>query len=416
MVVSAPPRHGKSELISGWVPIWFHQRYPHKNIIIVSYGSEIANMWGRNVRNRVLEHSDLLGYSLAEDSKSANKWNTKEGGAMYTAGIGGSITGRGGDLIIIDDPFKNWEEAMSANRRRYVVEAFNSTIYTRAEPGATIILLSTRWHKKDLSGYLLNEHAEDWEDIRLPAIAEENDLLGREVGEALCPERYSVQRLHKIRRGIGTQMFTALHQQRPSAFEGKIIKRAWLDRYGVPFDEYERKIISCDMTFKKTDEGSFVCMGVWIKRGATKQLIDVVRKRMGFTETIEDLLTLAKAHPDYEEILVEEKANGSAVLDTLKDKVPRLIAWDPEGSKEARAHAVSPEFEARNVQLPEAGSNDWIGDYVEEIVSFPASEQTDQMDMTSQALLRFRDASSDEFSEDVVQNKGKTIINVGGEW
>jgi hypothetical protein len=144
---------------------------------------------------------------------------------MVTAGIGGPITGRGGHVIIIDDPVKNWEQAMSESFRKKSIEWFNSTLYTRCEPGASIIVLMTLWHQEDLAGYLLSQHSDNWEEIRFPAIAEDNDILGRLPGQALCPERYDEAVLEGIRASLGSRMFASLYQQRPSAEEGNIFKR-----------------------------------------------------------------------------------------------------------------------------------------------------------------------------------------------
>ena len=136
---------------------------------------------------------------------------------MYVAGVGGPITGRGGDLLIIDDPIKNWQDANSITVRRQVIDWFNSTFYTRCEPGATIILVMNRWHEEDLTGYLLEKHTDNWEVISLPALAEKGDVLGRAVGEALCPARFSVEQLHNMRLAVGQAVWDALFRQRPRA-------------------------------------------------------------------------------------------------------------------------------------------------------------------------------------------------------
>jgi hypothetical protein len=220
LIISCPPRHGKSWLTSLYTPAWFLSLWPEKNIILTSYEATFAATWGRQVRNFIQENSAQLGISLADDSLASDRWNTDMGGGMITAGIGGPITGRGGHLIIIDDPVKNWEEACSETLRQKHIDWFNSTLYTRAEPGASIIILMTRWHSDDLAGHLLSEHEDHWEEVRLPAIAEDSDPLGRSPGAALCPERYDKAALQKIRNAVGDRVWNALYQQTPTSSVG----------------------------------------------------------------------------------------------------------------------------------------------------------------------------------------------------
>ena len=214
LIVNCPPRHGKSELISRWTPVWFLDNLPQERVILCSYGDALAVDFGRTARNE-LESNPCCRARLRPDSTAAQRWNTPQGGGMIAAGVGGPIAGKGFTLRILDDVFKNWQEANSPQTKELVWEWFHSTFLTRAEPGATIIIAMTRWGEDDLVGRLLVENAQQWEVIRLPALAEEDDILGRKVGEALFPARYDVDALAAIRRDVGAAVWGALYQQDP---------------------------------------------------------------------------------------------------------------------------------------------------------------------------------------------------------
>lgn len=217
LIVNLPSRHGKSELCSRWTPAWFVDSFPRRNVILAAYGAELAERWGREVRNEFESNPGLLT-RLRDDSHAANRWNTPEGGGMVAVGVGGSVIGFGGDLIVIDDPHKDWEEAHSPTYRERVVRWFESTLYSRLEPGGTIVLLMQRLHEADLSGYLLEKHADPWELVRLPALAEPGDPMGRAAGEPLCPARYDADALERVRAGTSAAAWAAMFQQDPSKF------------------------------------------------------------------------------------------------------------------------------------------------------------------------------------------------------
>jgi hypothetical protein len=217
LIVNLPSRHGKSELCSRWTPTWFIDNWPNLKIILAAYGAELAEMWGREVRNEFDQNPALLT-RLREDSQAANRWNTPEGGGMVAVGIGGAVIGFGGDLVVIDDPHKSWEEAHNPTYREKVIRGFISTVYSRLEPDATIVLLMQRMHEEDLAGYLIEKHSDPWELIRLPALADAGDPLGRPEGAALCPERYDVAALERIRAGMDPAAWAAMFQQDPSKF------------------------------------------------------------------------------------------------------------------------------------------------------------------------------------------------------
>lgn len=384
-IVSVPPRHGKSFLISLWVPTWYLHLFPEKNVILSSYEADFAANWGRQVRNLITEYKYELGISLADDSTAADRWNTSEGGGMVTAGVGGPITGRGGHLLIVDDPVKNYEQAMSETYREKTIEWFQSTLFTRAEPGASIVILMTRWHERDLAGFLLKEHKDQWTEINLPAIAEANDPLGRIIGQPLCTDRYNQDALEEIKKSVGSRVWNALYQQRPTAQEGNILKREWFHLFdNIPTD-FDECIQSWDLSFTGKATSDFVVGQVWMRKGSNKYLIDMVRGRMTFTETVDAIEKMRKKWPQAPLILVENKANGPAIESLLGNKISGIVLWEPQGDKVSRANAVSPQFEAGNVHI---ANRTWTSDLIEESVSFPNASNDDQVDAMTMALLR----------------------------
>jgi predicted phage terminase large subunit-like protein len=222
LMIFMPPRHGKSELASKRFPAWCLGREPKRQIIGASYNSDLATDFGRNVRNIVAERefSEVFPkVSLAPDSRAANRLNTNHGGAYVAAGVGTAVTGRGADIALIDDPFKDREEADSERRRDLVWDWYRSTLFTRLTPGGAIVLIQTRWHEDDLAGRLLAHDAAQWEVLELPAIDAE--------GQALWPKWYDLAVLERIRRTIGPREWSALYQQRPSPDEGTYFQRGW---------------------------------------------------------------------------------------------------------------------------------------------------------------------------------------------
>ncbi len=393
IIINVPPRHGKSEGISHWLSTWFLERNPEKQILLGSYGDAFASKWGLKVRDD-LERNPLTWSNVRKDKKRVNDWLTTENGGMRTVGVGGAVTGTGGDLLLIDDPHKDFAEAMSPTMRKKVIEWFDATFFTRAEPGASVVVIMTRWHEKDLTGYLVDEHSEDWIHLSLPALAEENDPLGRAEGEALCPERYTAEALLKLKKS-NEQVFAGLFQQRPAPRTGNIIQRDWFRRYRI----YELPVkptdvtVSWDMSFK--DTGTSMVVGtVWWQHGANIYLLHIERGKMDFPKTLKKVLALNTycrlRWGSIKETLIEDKANGSGIISSIKDTIQGVIPINPSGSKEARLANTAPLFEAGNIWIPEDSEYEWVKPYIEELVTFPMAEFDDQADSTSQALNRMR--------------------------
>jgi len=361
--------------------------------MLVSYEADFAATWGRKARDLLEEHGpSLFGIRVSGKSSAANRWDIEghEGG-MVTAGVNGPITGKGADIGIIDDPVKNDQEAMGVTYQERTYEWYKSTFRTRLQRDGAIILIMTRWHENDLAGKLLaaqEEEGEKWEVVRLPAIAEEDDPLGREIGQPLCPDLFSKDALESIKKAVGSYWWASLYQQRPSPAEGGIFKRNWWQYYRRVPDRFDEIIQSWDMTFKDTKTADFVVGQVWGRKGADKYLLDQVRDRMDFPATIQAVRTLSAKWPQARVKLVEDKANGPAVIATLKREISGLIPVEPQGGKVVRAWAASSEIEAGNVYIPEPAIAPWVHDFIEECSAFPNGAHDDQVDSMTQALMR----------------------------
>jgi predicted phage terminase large subunit-like protein len=257
LILQAPPRHGKSMLTSEYFPAWFLGRNPDKYIITSTYGQDLADDFGRKVRNqmRSAEHKATFPQCvLSEDSQSASRFGTEQGGAYFALGVGAPATGRGSHLMVIDDPIKGREEADSETHRRRLKEWYASVAYTRLMPGGAIIIMATRWHEDDLIGWVLSEHGhEGWTVIDLPAIDEQ--------GKALWPDQYDIEALNRIKRTIGQREWQALYMQRPTPDTGDYFKRDWFKTYENP--PKHLRIYGASDYAVTADDGDFTEHGVF---------------------------------------------------------------------------------------------------------------------------------------------------------
>lgn len=306
LIIDMPPRHGKSEFGSKYFPGWYVGKFPHKRVIFTAYGAEFAGEWGRHVRDLTNEYGpECFGVTTRQDTRSASRWHTRHGGGMTTAGVGGPITGKGADLLIIDDPIKNAEEAVSGKFREKVWQWFVSTALTRLEPGGKIVIIMTRWHPDDLVGRLVKrldeiDSGKRIRTVKLPAIALENDPLGRKPGEALWPQRYNTTALRSTRLTIGEYWWSAMFQQTPRNPEGT----EWPDDYfvGVGFKnwpehyETEVRMISMDPSKGKSDDSgdySSFCVGY----GNTQNLyVSCMMRRIPIKMIAKTFVQLAHQH------------------------------------------------------------------------------------------------------------------------
>jgi len=399
LLIQMPPRHGKSEFASAHFPAWYLGTFPDRRVILASYEHDFAASWGAKAKDRFAEFGPVLWRLwVKRDKQAADDWQIAgHAGGMVCAGVGGPITGRGADLLIIDDPVKSAEEADSETYRERAWNWYRATAYTRLEPGGAILLIQTRWHEDDLAGRVLAEAAktgERWEVIKLPALAEEGDILCRAEGEPLWPERYPAQALAEIRESIGPYWWSSLYQQRPAPPEGALFKKDWW-RFYADRDRpasFDQMLQSWDMAFKDTSASDYVVGQVWGNAGARIYLLDQIRERMDFAKTLQAVQALSARWPQATWKLVEDKANGPAVISALQMKVRGLYPVKPQGGKLSRAQAILPLVAAGNVWLPSPQEQPWVEEFLAEAQSFPVGAHDDQIDAMSQALQRFQTA------------------------
>lgn len=425
LIWTMPPQEGKSVRISRVFPYWLLLHKPDTRIAIVSYEANIARRWGRAIRNDILTHPEL-GITVRTDTAAAHEWQLEgHDGGVITVGIGGALTGRPVDCMIIDDPVKGRAEADSQTYRDNAWEWWTETGATRLAPGAPVILLMTRWHEADLAGSLLtSESAAEWTHINIPALADHDptqtkDPLGRQPGEWLTSARgRTPQAWERIRRQVGSRAFNALYQGRPAPAEGGIFKRDWWRYYTVP-KAYEKPdgtwhapgtitlIQSWDLAFKDTTSSDYVVGQVWARQGTQGFLLDQVRGRMDFPSTCVAIRNLTAKWPQTTGKYIEDKANGPAVISQLRKEIGGIIPVTPKDSKLARAHAVTPLIEAGDIALPDPTLAPWIGDLIEELAGFPNGAHDDQVDTLTQALwaLFLNRGGPDDFMGELIPRR-----------
>lgn len=388
IIILAPPQHGKSEGISHWLSSWFINTWPDRKVILTSYSDTRAARWGLAVRGDHL-NNDESWVKIQPAASSVREWITTEGGGMRSAGTGGSVTSLGCDLLIIDDPVKDWEEAYSPVYRERWQNFFKSVLATRKAPRCSTVFIMTRWTEDDPAGYLMNETDITWDVLRLPAICEDEgeDPLGRTEGEALCPESgKDVIWLAEKRKEVGEAVWAGLYQQRPSPLEGGIIQKAWIKRYSEGPEKFDELCQSWDLTFKK--EGtSFVVGGVIGRKDGNFYLVAADRGKKSFTDACDDILLMSRTHPKACTKLIESAANGEATVDALQGKIPGIVLVKPSGSKVERLSAVSGLFQAGNVWFPTKEIAGFDVEYfIHELTTFPNGAHDDVVDMLSMGL------------------------------
>jgi predicted phage terminase large subunit-like protein len=413
LIVTLPPQEGKSQRVTKTGVLWALVNNPDMRVGIASYAQTLAEGFGREIRNWITGNSgdedELdLGLRIARDNGSARRWQLNgHRGGVTCVGIGSGLTGRPLDALIIDDPFADAEQAGSQYYRDRVWEWWQAVASTRLAPGAPVIVILTRWHEDDLAGKLVA--AEDghlWQVINIPALADHDptkgqaDPLGREPGQWLTSaRRRTTKQWEAIRVRSGSRVFNALYQGRPSPDTGNVWQRPWWRRYdtllwtvdaaGAYHVDCDEMVLSWDMAFKDTRGSDFVVGQVWARRGANVYLLDQVHKRLSFTDTLTAFQAQVKAWPQATAKLVEDKANGTAVIDTLRSKIPGIVPINPTESKYARANAVAPFVESGNVFLPTTSVALFDAEaLIDEAAAFPNGTHDDQVDATSQALNR----------------------------
>lgn len=396
LMVFMPPGSAKSTYASVVFPAWYLGRNPANSIIHGSHTTELAERWGRRIRNMVSDpkFSNVFQVGLAADSQAAGRWALAEGGEYYAAGCGSAIVGFRADLGVIDDPIAGREQADSEREREKIKEWYRSDFYTRLKPGGAIVLIMQRWHEDDLAGWLLSEQAkggDKWEVVKLKMEAEEGDPLGREVGEALWPEWYTADMRTQARRDPRTWL--ALYQQEPRPESGGEFKKEWIRHY-VNKPEKVNKYILVDPASEKKKTSDYTAMFV-IGLGADRNyyILDFVRDRLSLTQRADMLFSL---HKKYKPLNVGyEKYGIQADIEHMRDRMEReqyrfeITELGGQLKKEDRIRRLIPIFEARRVWFPQTlnytGQDGVVTDLVrdfteEEYAPFPVGRHDDMID------------------------------------
>ncbi len=398
LIVNMPPRHTKSEFASFLLPAWFLGKYPHKKIIQCSNTAELAVGFGRKVRNLVgseIYSTVFPNVGLKQDSKAAGRWNTNHGGEYFAIGVGGTVTGKGADLLIIDDPHSEQEAAIaSTNPEVYdkVFEWYSSGPRQRLQPGGSIVVVMTRWAKRDLTGRIvkswIDKDGEEWEIIDFPAILPS--------GNPLWPEFWSIEELEALKLELPLSKWNAQYQQQPTSEEGAIVKREWWkiwEKEDPPRCDFV--IQSWDTAFTKNERSDYSACTTWGVFYMNENeddphviLLDAFKARMEFPELKE------RAYKHYIEwepdaFVVEAKAAGSPLIYELRQRGIPVQEFTPTrgNDKIARINSVSDLFASGKVWAP---ATRWAEEVIEEMAAFPNSEHDDLVDSSTQALIRFR--------------------------
>ena len=418
LIINMPPRHTKSEFASYLLPAWFLGKYPGKKVIQASHTAELAVGFGRKVRNLVdsdVYHEIFPDLHLQSDSKAAGRWNTSKGGDYFAIGVGGAVTGKGADVLIIDDPHSEQEAAMAASNPDVydkVIEWYTSGPRQRLQPGGAIVIVMTRWSQRDLTGQVLKAAAqrsgEDWEVIEFPAILPS--------GNPLWPQFWSLEELEALRNELPNSKWQAQYQQNPVGNESAIVKREWWQLWEQdrpPACEYILQ--TWDTAFEKNNRADYSAGTTW---GIFKNdedygnsniiLLNTYKKRVEYPDLKRDVL---KEYNTYEPdgVLIEKKASGAPLIYDLRAMGIPVQEFTPGKGQDkiARLNAVSDIIASGKVWVPQTR---WAEELVDEVAEFPSGEHDDLVDATTLALMRFRQGGflrlpSDE-PEDIRYFKG----------
>lgn len=414
LVVFMPPRHGKSELTSRRLPALIHGYYPNDEILLAAYNGTLASDMIVDVQ-RIMDsqkYKDIFPHISITPENAASKYSRTKTehelipyidptnnaqfnyrGSMKAAGVGGTFTGLGGNWVLIDDPVKNREDADSFAYREMVYKWYASTLRTRLEKNASILITMTRWHEDDLAGRLLKLMKEDpkadqFTVLSLPAIKVDDSNIhdSRQIGEALWPNKYDINEIETIKASVGAREFSSLYQQSPVSEGGNLVQEKWFKFYVQRPVKFDMIIQSWDFAVKDKATSDFTVGQVWGRIGTDKYLLDQIRGRFDFPTACQKVIELSNKYPDCRKKMIEGKANGPAIIQTLRKHISGLVEVEPRGDKVARLHAVSPEFESGHIYLPDKSICPWIGDYLNEMLAFPTGTNDDQVDATTQAI------------------------------
>ena len=387
LAVFMPPGAAKSTYASILFTPWYLAQFPEHCVIAASHTQELAEKWGRRVRNLISEHALVLGCALASDSQAAGRWETGSGGEYFAAGVGGSITGRRADLVVIDDPVRSREDADSELIRDKTWDWYKTDLYTRLKPGGRIVLIQTRWHEDDLAGRIIAEQmagGDAWHVISLPAIAELDDPLGRVPGEPLWPEWEGLADLERKKRAVDARNWSALYQQRPAPEEGDYFKAEWLKTY-VTQPPLETLAVYGASDYAVTADGGdyTVHVVVGVDPDGHMYLLDLWRKQSASDVWVEAFCDLVRKYKPRE--WAEEQGQIKAGLGPFIDKMQRERGayvyrreFPVRADKAVRAQSIRGRMAIDKLFVPQGAG--WLPDVRSELLSFPAGKHDDIVD------------------------------------
>lgn len=410
LIIETAPQHGKSMAVTESLPAWYLGKYPERRVILGSYNETSAERFARRNKEKVKAYGrTLFGITVGGVDRTTEFELAGHGGRLISRGLLSGVTGNPAELMILDDPIKNRLEADSPVIRRRVWEEWQNSFKSRLAAGAKVILIMTPWHEDDLAARMLKSE-ENVTLLRLPVEAEEGDLLGRRPGQPLCPELGKDEGwLQQFKRSYvrdaqgGARAWQALYQCSPRKEEGNLIKRNWWRFYDPKeVGDFAAQVISVDAAFKGGEQNDYVAITVWAKRGNDYFLRHCRNEHLDFSGTLRAIRETRRRFPQARAVLIEDKANGSAVISVLSREM-FCIPVNPRGGKAARVNAVSAAIESGHVYLPEGAA--WLGDYLDQWSAFPAGKHDDMVDSSTQALSYLLH-SAGEFREREAEENG----------
>lgn len=409
IIINMPPQHGKSQTTSRDIPTWYLDQSPDRNVMLASYQERYASIYTRMVRDTINESQGQLNVQIRADTRSRTEWYTTEDGMMIAQGIEGSFTGRRGDLVIIDDPIKNSKQANSPTERENVWTWYKSTIETRLHPESIVMVVMTRWHEDDLVGRLLDNEPDEWLVLRYPALAEENDPLGREPGEALCPDLFPTEYLHARRAVTDAYTWSGMYQQLPTQPDGAIVKRAWYvgmrnryawsERFKITMARY----ISIDTAESDDPTAAYSVAHISeFTHDRKLRLSGVDRRRLephDLAGWVKELIDVWDFDGKLAGIVIEAKSTGVSLISTLKRILPSryrkmLFTYRPRDSKDDRLKRASIwmangsyELPYVDTRAPNSDVDEWLAPFEQELFTAPMSRYRDQVDSAAQQII-----------------------------
>lgn len=403
LMIFMPPRHGKSELVSRRLPAFIFGKQPDSRIISTSYGASLASKMSRDVQKiiesesyqQVFPHISLGNFKEGDKNKQVKRTQLEFeiggfSGSYLGAGIGGGITGAGGDYLLIDDPIKNQEEALSEVYRENIWEWYSTTAYTRLERDGKVLIVLTRWHDDDLAGRLLVREPGVWDVLSFDALKEHNypGDERKELGQALWPSKYSKKELEATKSLIGSRNWSSLYQQNPTPSDGGLFKSNWWKYFQEEPLGVEAVAQFWDCAHKVGIDNDYSVCSTWAKTRSGLYVLNVFRKKMEAPE-LEAMCQAQFNKYRPSAVVIEDKASGIGLIQNLRRKTTMpIIPWNPgQRDKQARASAATPTVEAGNVYLNQDA--DWLDDFIKEHERFPLGQHDDIVDTTSMAIEYF---------------------------